>query len=161
MIRLCRCIFIVVGLPILVAGACDNAPSSAGGTPQTGLRTIPLKIGSRDFTLEVADTEPTRNIGMMFRDSVSNDHGMLFVFATNRPLGFYMKNCRISLDILFLDDTMKVVAIKTMLAYDMRSVGCESPCKYAIELGAGVASEIGVKVGDKLAIPPEAQTTDK
>jgi uncharacterized membrane protein (UPF0127 family) len=92
----------------------------------------------------------------MFRDSMPPDHGMLFVFQTEERQGFYMRNTRIPLDILFLDSSGTVVSIHQMYPFDESSTLSAAPARYAIELNQGAAAAAGVKAGDRLSIPPEA-----
>jgi len=136
-------------LVLLIVGCRDGGPSS-------GLRVVPMTIGNSKFNLEVADTPETQEKGLMKRDSMPSDHGMLFVFDKAAKRNFWMKNTRIPLDIIYLDETGKVVSIKQMKPYDQTGVSSDFPAKYAIELNAGAASKAGVKVGTVLNIPPEA-----
>ena len=137
----------------LTACACDETGQPQG---QTGLTTTKMTIGNAQFTLEIANTDKSREIGLMHRDSMPADHGMIFVFPTERRLGFWMKNTRIPLDILYTDRNGKVVLIATMKAFDLTSTDSVYPCKYAIELNAGIAKGCGVMVGDVLVVPEEA-----
>ena len=93
----------------------------------------------------------------MWRDSMPADHGMLFVFPTEEPLSFWMKNTRIPLDIIYLDAVGHVVSVKQMQPYNLRGVSSEGLAKYAIELNQGAAQKTGVKRGDLLTIPQEAR----
>src|ERR1043165_5369353 len=104
----------VIGAPLLVlvlAGGCDRSP-------QSGLRTVQMTIGNSRFTLEVADTMPTQQKGLMNRDSMPADHGMIFVFESDEPRAFWMHNTRIPLDILYVDSAGRIVSIRQMKPYD-------------------------------------------
>jgi uncharacterized membrane protein (UPF0127 family) len=68
-----------------------------------------------------------------------------------------MKNTRIPLDIVFVDDAGKVVSIHTMKAYDTSNTDSDGPAKYAIELNAGQAAACAIKLGDKIEIPAPAK----
>src|SRR5256714_14972538 len=109
---------------LLLLVGCDSPPASA-------LATVPMQIGSKQFTLEVADRTDTRTFGLMRRDSMPTDHGTIFVFKTEEPLGFYMKNTRIPLDIIYLDATGKVVSVKQMKPYDLSTTPSDAPAQYA------------------------------
>src|SRR5688500_17973630 len=78
-------------------------PAGCRRKPASDLATIRMKLGNETFTLEVADTEAARQYGLMHRDSMPSDHGMLFVFPVEQRLGFWMKNTRIPLDIIFVE----------------------------------------------------------
>lgn len=141
---------LILVLAMLATPGCESADAPR-------LPTVQMPIGDRTFTLEVADSVDEQRTGLMNRDTMPLDHGMIFVFPVEAPRAFWMKSTRINLDILYVDATRKVVDIKTMQAYDMRSVPAAAPAKYAIELNAGVASLCGVKIGDELNIPESAR----
>jgi uncharacterized membrane protein (UPF0127 family) len=128
-------------------------------TPQSSLRTINMQIGRQTFTLEVADTEPTRETGLMNRDSMPAQHGMLFVFDDEQPRGFWMKNTRIPLDILFVNAQGKIISSKSMKPLDLQTTESDGPAKYAIELNQGAIEKAGVSVGDQLNIPLQVRST--
>lgn len=142
---------------------CDGRRSAATTTTATsatspaGLRTVEVKIGAETFTLEVADQPATRTRGLMRRDAMPRDHGMLFVFPDTDERSFWMKDTRIPLDILYLDAAGRVVSIHQMKPYDLRGTVSEGPAKYAIELNQGMSAETGVKPGDVIEIPPDAR----
>jgi len=144
------------GLVSLAAGGCRNGSTSNLAT----LPTVPMKIGSKTFTLEIANDAAEREKGLMRRDSMDDDHGMIFVFADEQRLGFFMKNTRIPLDILFVNAAGVVVSIKQMRPYDVTTTYTDAPAKWAIELNQGQAAAAGVKVGDQLTIPDPARQPD-
>lgn len=138
----------IVFLALFTSG-CQQSP--------LGLATVKMSIGQRAYTLEVANTQASEEHGLMERDSMPENHGMIFVFSNERVLEFWMKNTRFPLDILFVDSDGKVVSIKRMEAYDLHTTSSVFPAKYAIELNAGQAQLSGIKVGDQLSIPAAAK----
>jgi uncharacterized membrane protein (UPF0127 family) len=144
-------VFLLLACSALLVGGCEEqSPDS--------LPTVTMQIGSRAFTLEVARTEAEQQKGLMKRDSMPDDHGMIFPMHREEMQGFWMKDTRIPLDILFLDNHGKVVSIHQMEAYDEKNTtSSDFPARYAIELNKGVAAKTGVKVGDVLDIPPPAR----
>ena len=142
---------LLAALALLVG--CENKP-------QSGLATVPMEIGKKTFTLEVADRTDSRTYGLMRRDSMPQDHGMIFVFDREEPRGFWMKNCRIPLDIVFLDSGGKVVSVKQMKAYDLSSTPSDGPAQYAIELNKGAAEAAGVTAGMTLKLPAGLSSKD-
>jgi uncharacterized protein len=134
----------------VLAGGCQQSPS--------GLAVVSMQIGNRTFHLEVAATADSQETGLMKRDSMPDDHGMIFVFGDESPRTFWMKNTRFPLDIIFVNTAGVVVSIKQMDAYDLHETPSDKPARYAIELNKGAAESAGVKVGDQLTIPTEARS---
>lgn len=114
-----------------------------------------LTIKGRQFTLEIAATEEQEKRGLMYRDSMPASHGMIFIMPNFEPTKFWMKNTRIPLDIVFLDQKGKVVGIVAAKPFDETSVGPDAPVRYVIELNQGVSEKIGLKAGDIVEIPPQ------
>lgn len=146
-----------ISFVLLVAIGCQRESSSAAAEPASqpqSLPTVTIPIANRNFILEVADDIPKQNKGLMNRDSMPGDHGMIFVFSDETERNFWMKNTRIALDILYLDHKGKVVSVATMKPLDLTSVPSHGPAEYAIELNAGIAQAIGIKAGDQITVPP-------
>jgi uncharacterized membrane protein (UPF0127 family) len=116
--------------------------------------TVTLK-GHR-FHVEQADDPGSQQRGLMFRDSMPDDHGMLFNFPDEQVRSFWMKNCRMPLDILYFDANYKMVSMQQRVPA-CRSDPCpaypsEGPARYVLELNAGTADKLGVKAGDALTV---------
>ena len=134
---------------LLVTAGCDAEPA----VPK--LPTVSVTIGSKQYTLEVAADEPSREHGLMERDPIADDHGMVFVFPDERPRAFWMHHTRFPLDILYVDAKGTVVSVHRMRAYDESTTSRGGPAMYAIELRAGRAEACGVKAGDKIVLPTD------
>ena len=126
----------------------------------SGLPTTKMQIGNKPFELEIANTPDARQTGLMRRDSMPADHGMIFIFRESREWSFYMKNTRIPLDIVFLDAGGGVISIKQMKPYDLSTTFADGPAKWAIELKKDAAATAGLKVGDKLQVPDPARAAE-
>src|ERR1051326_2699645 len=108
------------------------ALASCNPPAPSNLPTVSMRLGDRTFQLEIADTLASREHGLMRRDSMPADHGMIFVFADEQVLPFYMKDTRIPLDIIFINASGAVVSIKQMKPYDLTTVSSDYPAKWAI-----------------------------
>ena len=110
-------------------------------------------IGGELFQLEVARTSQERAQGLMNRESLDPDTAMLFVFDDEAHRSFWMKNTLIPLDILFLDSSGVVVDVQTMTTQvgvtdsELTRYPSAAPARYAIEMNAGLANELGVERG--------------
>jgi uncharacterized membrane protein (UPF0127 family) len=114
-----------------------------------------VKIANQMIQLEVAKTEVQQSMGLMYRKELAANHGMVFPFKTPRITGFWMKNCLINLDMLFLRNG-KVVEIAHNVppckVEPCAVYGARVPVDQVIELRGGRAIELGVKVGDRLLV---------
>lgn len=114
---------------------------------------------------ELANTAPKRATGLMYRDSLPSDHGMLFVFAEEQEWSFWMKNTRIPLDIIWIDKTKKIVHVERNVPICTRTDdSCPnyqpiSPALYVLELKAGRADDLKLQRGTRLKfeVPPVVQ----
>lgn len=113
------------------------------------------------FIAEVAKTQADRTRGLMFKEGLALDGAMLFVFDIPGLYSFWMKNCLIPLDIIWLDENYKVVAISPNnqpckgrtspeLAEGCPSINPNVLAKYVLEINAGLASKIGLVEGGYL-----------
>lgn len=120
---------------------------AAGCNPPTALPTTTVRLGDRDFILEIADGEHERKQGLMQRRSLAGNRGMLFVFPDEQLREFWMKDVPFPLDILFLNAEGRIVSIQTMRPFDLQTTSSLLPARYAIEINAGQARAAGVRVG--------------
>ena len=115
-----------------------------------------VELGGRHFAVEIADTQQKQALGLMFRDNMPANQGMLFIFQTEAPRSFWMKNTRIPLDILYFDKDFKLVGIAAdtppCRVRRCPSYPSNAPAKYVLELNAGKASELGVVLGDSMRV---------
>lgn len=114
-------------------------------------------VGGEVIQLEVTETPEQQALGLMFRDRLPDDRGMLFSFDPPRPVGFWMKNVRISLDMIFLrGGEVRYIAANVPPCYkpapQCPAYGPPDAIDRVIELRGGRAEELGVKVGDRVTI---------
>jgi uncharacterized membrane protein (UPF0127 family) len=105
--------------------------------------------GERSFTIEIADEPGERERGLMFRESMDDTHGMLFVFEAQREVGFWMKNTPMPLDLLFIAQDGAIKAIKPGVSMSEALISPGVPVRFVLELKAGVAAKNDIVDGDK------------
>ncbi|KGF70235.1 hypothetical protein LL06_06260 [Hoeflea sp. BAL378] len=110
---------------------------------------ITTRSGEVSFSVELAVTPQTRASGLMHRQSMDADHGMLFRFDQTRQVLMWMKNTPLSLDMLFIDDDGTIVGIaEGTTPFSEAIVASPGPVRYVLELNAGTAKRDGIAVGD-------------
>jgi len=150
-------------LPLAVATllALGAAPASAGSPrPSARLGQVILPSG-HVLEVEVADTPAKIQRGYMFRNGVSDREGMVFLMDSLDFHAFWMKNCRVALDILWLDEAWRVVHMERNLPPCKDKGPCPShpplqAALYVLEVQAGLAGREGLKLGDHIifSAPP-------
>ncbi|KAF1701922.1 DUF192 domain-containing protein [Pseudoxanthomonas kaohsiungensis] len=135
-------------LPLLLAlSACASA------------RTPWVEVGGERFQVEVADDDAERARGLMFRDAMADDHGMLFIHDRQEPQAYWMKNTRIPLDILYFDRDRRLVSQQRDVPPCSAGDRCppypsRAPAQYVLELNAGQAARLGLQDGALLTFGP-------
>lgn len=114
-------------------------------------KTIQLTANGHVLTTEVATNLAGHMCGLAFRRELPADHGMLFAYAEDQILGFWMKDTYIRLTIAFLDSDGRILEIHNMAPLDttLRYIS-KSPGRYALEVNQGWFSDKNIKVGDRL-----------
>jgi uncharacterized protein len=105
----------------------------------------------REIRMEVADDEPQRVKGMMYRKSIPNDTGMLFIFPETELRSFWMKNTYVPLDILFVAEDKTIINIhKNTPTLTEQNFPSTAPAKYVVEVAGGYTSAYGIEPGHKI-----------
>ena len=112
--------------------------------------TVSLAVGDHVFQVEIADTPDERQRGLMFRDEMAADAGMLFVFPDSRPRSFWMKDTRIPLSIAYVAADGRILEIHDMEPLSTTPVPSRYPARYALEVNQGRFDEVGVTVDDRI-----------
>lgn len=116
--------------------------------------TFPSSPDAPRLSVEVADDEPERRRGLMFRESLPPGRGMWFVFDSAQPLAFWMKNVKFPIDIIFLDDARYVVKVwKTVapcMAGDCPAYPSAVPARYVLEAPAGFCDDYRITEGQRV-----------
>jgi len=115
---------------------------------------IVTATGAHAFDVEVARTDGERARGLMFRRSLPQDHGMLFLFESERPIAMWMKNTYISLDMVFVSRNGRVTSIAHgAVPLSETVIPSGGPVYAVVELAGGAADAIGLSVGDRVRHP--------
>lgn len=101
--------------------------------------------------IEIADDNQQRQTGLMFRNTMAENQGMLFIFDTEEPQAFWMHNTILPLDIMYVNSKMEIVTIvKNAKPFDDSSLPSVKPAQYVVEVNAGYCDKLGIKEGDKI-----------
>jgi len=147
---------LLFAVAILAACGVNNPPAPAAPT-ETTAAAGPRVIFPDNFVVkvEIASDDSTRAQGLMFRDQLAQDRGMIFFFAQSGDYPFWMKNTLIPLDMIWIDDKRRIVHIAANVP-PCKADPCPSVpagggnAKYVLELAAGVAARHGLANGQTL-----------
>ena len=145
---------------LLALAAVLAAPlhASSRGTPATGeaARFATVYVQDMPFRVEIADTPEKQALGLMFRRSLREGYGMLFVFANEAERSFWMKNTLVGLDMIFLNSDRQVVDmfqyVPPCQADPCPSYTSAFPARYVLEIAGGLAEKLELKIGEKIFI---------
>ncbi|WP_019800669.1 DUF192 domain-containing protein [Xanthomonas sacchari] len=118
-----------------------------------------VELGGHRYDVELAQNDATRARGLMFRDQMEADHGMLFIHDREEPQAYWMKNTKIPLDILYFDNQRKLVAQQRDVPPCSAGDACppypsNAPARYVLELNAGQAEQLKLQDGTELRFGP-------
>lgn len=106
-----------------------------------------------EVTLEIADTVAERAQGLMGRETLAENAGMLFVWEENTLSSFWMKDTIISLDMLFIDENYRIIFIEENAEpYSEEPITPTSSFRYVLEVNGGLAQQKGIAVGDQVTL---------
>ena len=109
--------------------------------------------GEKRFSIEIANDPSERQAGLMFRKDMADDHGMLFVFEAPQPVGFWMRNTVMPLDLIFIGQDGRVKAIRRGEPFSDAVISPGEPVRFVLELKAGTAAKEGIADGDLVRHP--------
>jgi uncharacterized membrane protein (UPF0127 family) len=148
--------FVVLCAALLIYNDAAGLAKDAPAQPESGLGTLEIVTasGSHEFSVEVMRSGPQRERGLMFRRYLPQDRGMLFDFGVERPIMMWMKNTYLPLDMIFIGRTGKVVGVaKDAEPLSEKIIPSGAPAYGVLEVNAGTAAQIGVKIGDSVRHP--------
>ncbi len=134
--------FVLIAFVMLSAAGCEAHPQVTILT-QSGREVA--------FQVEVADTPATRTMGLQYRKELATDRGMIFLFPSEAPQSFWMKNTPIPLDMIFINREKRIVGIVEQtvpFSLDSRSVGV--PSQFVLEINGGLVKRHGLRAGDSV-----------
>lgn len=138
-------IVLSVGLSNSVLAAGEEAPLP------TETLTVTTEKGPQQFIVEVAATDAQKAKGLMFRERMALNEGMLFLFQAAGDRYFWMKNTPLSLDIIFIGDTGRIIHIaEGTTPFSEKTISSQGPARYVLEVLAGTSRRLGIKPGDQV-----------
>ena len=148
-------------MAIAAVGACGNATTTAEAPLEkspAGLEQIPLTIksstGKHRFTVEVAQTPEQQAQGLMFRQSLAPDQGMIFPRNPPGDASFWMKNTLIPLDLVFIRPDGSIARIaENAVPMSLDPIPSLEPVGAVLEIAGGRAAQLGIKPNDKVTWP--------
>lgn len=131
------------------------APASAA-CPNIGLKRQPVTLttasGDHDYVLEIAASPEEQACGLMFREFMPKNVGMIFPFKPPRDTSFWMRNTPLPLDLIFVASNGRVISVGQGKPYSTDFIPAGGVTAHVIELNQGEAARIGLKKGDKIRI---------
>lgn len=146
-------------LLFLTALACNNSSKPVSKSLDIAFKkegTLQLKKAESDslittLDIEIADDDYQTQTGLMYRNSIADSQGMLFIFPNEISRSFYMKNTRFALDIIYISGDSTIVSFqKNAKPFDETSLPSDAPAKYVLEVNAGIADKWKLQIGDKI-----------
>ena len=145
-----RSLFLLMAMLLAACGGTAVAPPGS---------VIPVTIAGHTIRAEVAATPEQRQRGLMGREKLADDEGMLFVYSVDKPgLWYWMKDTTLPLSIAFIDKDYRIINTADMAPMDETThYTTAAPCRYVLEVAQGWFTRHGVKPGDqvKFTLPPD------
>ncbi len=113
--------------------------------------------GSARFTVEIADDDAERSLGLMYREEMAEGHGMLFLFDPPRPVSFWMRNTPLPLDLIFIDSEGRVLNVLQGKPFSEEAIPSEGTAKAVLEVNAGLMDRYGMGRGTEARHPAFGQ----
>ena len=135
----------VLALAVLLASCRSAAGDHVVLEPTDG---APVTVA-----VEVVSTPQARQLGLMYREKLAADSGMLFLFPASQPLSFWMRNTKISLDILYLAEDGKILNIhERTTPFSEEGLPSAGPSRLVLEVDGGFCAQHGIRAGDHVRL---------
>ncbi len=142
-------------LVVLAAALAAVPGASAQDQLPAKLRAIPIKVGGHPLKVELADNDAARARGLMYRQAIGRNDGMLFVFPELGYHSMWMMNTYIPLSVAFLDAQGRILNILDMEPKTQGTHTSAGPARFAVETNKGWFAEKKIKAGDKVTGLPK------
>ncbi len=154
-VRPAAAIAVLAAAAVAAALLLASCAGKADGTyrPNPKLRTVELRIGDARVKAEVALSYEERERGLMFRKTLTDGAGMLFVFEVDQRPAFWMKNVSLPLSLAYISSGGIIRQIVDLTPFSEATVQSERSVRYALEVPKGWFNRAGVAVGDLVEIP--------
>ena len=137
-------------LPFLLLAACSQE-AQVSGDPLPVTTWFPQKLGGKEIQVQVAIAPAEQVKGLMYRESLPTDSGMLFIYTRPQRMSFWMANTPLPLDIGFFNAEGVLLEIRRMYPFDTTKIrSSNEECQYALEMLAGWYKESGILPGARL-----------
>lgn len=146
-----NCLFFIV-LFIYIGAVYNGFNMVCRGEPKRN-GVLPINVAGIELEVELAITPEEHMLGLMHRDTLEDNGGMLFIFSQERILSFWMKDTRIPLSIAFIKADGRIVQIESMKPYTLDTHVSREKVKYALEMKEGWFKAHKVKEDDTVRIP--------
>ncbi|MCD7060861.1 DUF192 domain-containing protein [Pelagibacterium xiamenense] len=149
-----RTLVALLGAVLLAAAGIGWAVSNVAAQATEDTVLIHTDAATHAFKVEVVDTDATRARGLMFRQELAPNAGMLFDFIEERPASFWMENTFIPLDMIFARADGEIVRVHAnAIPHDRTPIPSGEPVRFVLEIPGGRAAELGITAGDVLEHP--------
>nr|WP_298928644.1 DUF192 domain-containing protein [uncultured Allomuricauda sp.] len=159
-----RTLFTVLFISVLLLQSCKTESkkeikTEAISFTKEGVLTILKQETDSILTqldIEIAESEYETQTGLMYRESMEDNQGMLFIFPDVAMHSFYMKNTQIALDIIYIDESLKIASFqRDAQPYNETGLSSKVPVKYVLEINAGLSERLGLDIGDAISFTKE------
>lgn len=144
---------IILASAMALSCSAQSAKNDDPNKPNPTLKTVTLTAGEVKVVAEVAATELERNRGLMFRKTLAEGKGMLFVFEADQKVAFWMKNTSLPLSLAYISSDGRILQILDLQPFSEQARPSERSVRYALEVPQGWFTKVGLKVGDTFEIP--------
>ena len=152
--------FILAGTGLYLNFSQESVDSNSLGQSPLEQNSTEIYFQDQSFSVEIADTPEERSRGLMFREELGENEGMLFLYQSERPRSFWMKNTLIPLDIIFLNSDFEVINVEkadpepNTSDENLSSYESDRPAQYVLEINQNRSEEIGLEKGSEMSLRP-------